>query len=92
MITLDNGMLLKNLQVPDDIFSQYKRIAANYSAKVSGDPANAILEAYLTISIMNAKQSMINAWEQICFTQQEISHRHVKYFPYIISDVDTKIT
>ena len=65
MITLDNGMLLKNLQLPDDIISQYKRIAANFSAKASGYLANAIVEAHLSMSFMNAKQNMINAWEQI---------------------------
>jgi hypothetical protein len=76
VLTLDNGMILKDPTFPEDIFQQYKSAAANYSERLGNDPATAILEAHITVALMTQKMSMISAWEQMCFIQAEISRIH----------------
>ncbi|XP_065670064.1 uncharacterized protein LOC136088898 [Hydra vulgaris] len=76
VLTLDNGMILKDPTFPEDVFQQYKSAAANYSQKLGNDPATAILEAHISVALMSQKISMISAWEQMCFIQTEISRIH----------------
>uniref|UniRef100_A0A7M5XFT0 Reverse transcriptase n=1 Tax=Clytia hemisphaerica TaxID=252671 RepID=A0A7M5XFT0_9CNID len=72
-LLLDNGLLLKDPIMKENMFEALKNIVTDYAKRMSSDVLGPILQAHIMRTLINQKQDIIAEWERTCFIQQEVT-------------------
>ena len=72
-LLLDNGLLLKDPIMKENMFEALQNIVTEYSKRMASDTLGPILQAHIMRTLINQKLTIIQEWERLCFVQQEVS-------------------
>ena len=69
---LDNGLVVRHIEVVRSFLQGFLNLATKYAKIVSDDVVTPILEAHIVQTLFLQKQAMAQEWECLCFLQKEI--------------------
>ena len=84
LIQLDNGFLCSLRPNPASPYATFRKTAANYLKLAKPTLETSLLESHITVALEIQRDSMIQAWEQLCNQQHQVDlmkHWLLRHFP-----------
>ena len=73
IIQLDNGLVIRHVEVVRSFLQDLLDIVTKYAEVVLDDLVAPILEAHIVQTLFLQKQTMAQEWKHLCFLQREIT-------------------
>ena len=73
IVQLDNGLVIRHVEVIRNFLYGLLDIVTRYTKTVSDDVVAPMLEAHMVQTLFLQKQTMAREWERLCFFQREVT-------------------
>ena len=73
IVQLDNGLVIKHVEVIKNFLHGLLSIVTRYAKTVSDDVVPPMLETHIAQTLFLQKQIMAHKWERLCFLQREVT-------------------